>query len=78
MSHNLMLLETNSGGVAYDAYGRPVVAGGAISALTPSMGQQNIQITVNGSVLSTQDQLATVMGQALSGSYSRGGQRLPV
>ena len=78
MSHNLMMVETDSGGVAHDAFGRPVPITGSIAALPRTMGQQNIQITVNGSVLSTEDQLAMVMGHALAGSYSRGGRRMPV
>jgi phage-related minor tail protein len=78
MAHNIMLIETDAGGVARDAFGRPVVPGGAISALPASLGQQNISVVVNGSVLSTEEQLAAVMENALMGAYRRGGQRLPV
>lgn len=78
LSHNAMLLATDAGGVAHDAFGRPVVPGGAISALPASLGQQNWTINVNGSVLSTEDQLALVVGNAVSGAYRRGGNRQPV
>jgi hypothetical protein len=77
MSHNLMLIKTDSTGVAFDMFGRPVVPDQSISALPKTMGQQNWTININGSVLSTKDQIAMVMEDAMMHAYSSGGRRLP-
>lgn len=74
MSHNLMLTETDAGGVARDLFGRPTMP---IPGLPKTYGQQSIVVNVNGSVLSTQEQLARVMKDALMGSYRAGGYMLP-
>jgi hypothetical protein len=78
MARNAMTILTDSGGVARDAYGRPVAGQGEINALPRSLGHQNIQIAVYGSVLSTQRELATLVGDAMTQSYSSGGNRQPV
>jgi len=58
-------------GVAYDQYGRPVVAGGAISGLPI--------VTVNiNSPLGTPDAISRAVQEAMMKSYSSGGNRLPV
>ena len=78
MAKNAMTILTDSGGVAHDAYGRPVAGQGEINALPRSLGHQNIQIAVYGSVLSTQRELATLVGDAVTQSYRQGGNRQPV
>jgi hypothetical protein len=78
MAKNAMTILTDSGGVAHDAWGKPVAGQGEINALPRSLGHQNIQIAVYGSVLSTQRELATLVGDAMTQSYSSGGNRQPV
>jgi hypothetical protein len=77
MTQNAMTILTDSGGVARDAYGRPVAGQGEINALPRSLGHQNIQIAVYGSVLSTKQELAKLVDDALISAYRQGGNRLP-
>src|SRR5262245_53598890 len=58
------------GGVAYDQYGRPVVAGGAISGL-PIV---NVNIT---QPLGTPDAISKAVQDAMMHTYRSGGNRLP-
>lgn len=79
MSKNMMTVLTDSGGVARDMYGK-VVANtipGSVN-LAKSLGQQNIQVTINGNVLSTQEQIAMAMNDALMQAYRQGGGRVPI
>ena len=79
MSKNYMTILTDSGGVARDMFGKPVavdIPGGV--NIARSLGQQNIQVTINGSVLSTQDQIAMAMNDAMMRSYRQHGNRQPV
>jgi len=78
MAKNAMTILTDSGGVAKNAYGQPVAGQGEINALPRSLGHQNIQVAVYGSVLSTKQELATLVGDAMMQSYSQGGNRTPV
>jgi len=78
MAKNAMTILTDSGGVAHDAYGNPVAGQGEINALPRSLGHQNIQIAVYGSVLSTQHELSTLVQDAMMQSYRSGGNRVPV
>jgi phage-related protein len=78
MARNAMTILTDSGGVAHDAYGNPVAGQGEINALPRSLGHQNIQIAVYGSVLSTQHELSTLVQDAMMQSYRSGGNRVPV
>jgi hypothetical protein len=76
LTKNMMTITTDSGGVARDPWGRPVavdIPGGV--NLVRSMGQQNIQVTINGNVLSTQEQIAMAMNEAMMRSYRQGGNR---
>ena len=59
-------------GVALDMFGRPVVAGGGISQLPV------VNISVDGHIIGTEAELARLVGNALSGAYSKGGNRQPV
>ena len=52
-------------------------ASGAINPTVPS-GRGGVTIVVNGSVLSTQAELAALVEQAMVAAYRRGGNRLPV
>jgi hypothetical protein len=58
-------------GVAYDQYGRPVVAGGAISGLPI------VNVNVN-QPLGTADQVARAVQDSIMHSYRSGGSRVPV
>jgi hypothetical protein len=78
MAKNAMTILTDSGGVAHDAYGNPVGMQGEINALPRSLGHQNIQIAVYGSVLSTKTELAGLVNDAMMQSYRQGGNRQPV
>jgi len=78
MAKNAMTILTDSGGVAHDAYGQPVGMQGEINALPRSLGHQNIQIAVYGSVLSTQHEISTLVQDAMMQSYRSGGNRVPV
>jgi hypothetical protein len=78
MARNAMTILTDSGGVAHDAWGKPVAGQGEINALPRSLGHQNIQIAVYGSVLSTQHELSTLVQDAMMQSYRSGGNRVPV
>jgi hypothetical protein len=78
MAKNAMTILTDSGGVAKDAYGNPVAGQGEINALPRSLGHQNIQIAVYGSVLSTQHEISTLVQDAMMQSYRSGGNRVPV
>lgn len=59
-------------GVALDMFGRPVVAGGGISQLPV------VNISVDGHIIGTEAELARLIGNAMTGNYSKGGNRLPV
>jgi hypothetical protein len=78
MSKNYMTVLTDSGGVAHDMAGRPVAVGGELGGVARSMGQQNISVTINGSVLSTKEQLSMAMGDAMMQAYRQGGGRVPI
>ena len=79
MSKNFMTILTDSGGVAHDMYGKPVAVNIPGSTnLARSMGQQNIQVTINGNVLSTQEQIAMAMNDAMMQAYRQGGGRVPI
>ena len=60
-----------TGGVARDQYGRPVVAGGAISSLPI------VNVSIEGNVLGSQYEIARLVGEAVGGNYTRGGNRQP-
>jgi hypothetical protein len=57
--------------VPRDLFGRPVTPGFL-------SGLPNVSITVQGSILSTEDQLATAVEGAVMNAYRRGGSRVPV
>lgn len=59
-------------GVALDMFGRPVVAGGGISQLPV------VNVSVDGNIIGTEAELARLIGNAMTGHYSKGGNRLPV
>jgi hypothetical protein len=50
---------------------------GAISPNAPGAGASSIQIVINGSLLSTQTELAALVQQAFMTAYRTGGNRLP-
>jgi len=78
MAKNAMTILTDSGGVAKNAFGQPVAGQGEINALPRSLGHQNVQIAVYGSVLSTKQELATLVEDALVHSFRAGGNRQPI
>jgi len=78
MAKNAMTILTDSGGVAKNAFGQPVAGQGELNALPRSLGHQNIQIAVYGSVLSTQHELSGLVQDAMMQSYRSGGNRVPV
>jgi hypothetical protein len=58
-------------------YGSTIGGIGGSSAST-RWGQANTMITINGSVLGNKDEIARVVGDAVTSSYRTGGNRLPV
>jgi hypothetical protein len=79
MSSTMQMLLTDAGGIARDAFGRIVAPSGTYMGLERSMGRQNpVNITINGSVLGNKDEIARVVGDAVTSSYRSGGNRLPV
>jgi hypothetical protein len=58
-------------GVALDMFGRPVVAGGGIAQLPV------VNVSVDGNIIGTEAELARLIGNAMTGHYSKGGNRLP-
>ena len=58
-------------------YGSTIGGIGGSSAST-RWGQASVAVTINGSVLSNKDEIARVVGDAVTSSYRTGGNRLPV
>lgn len=58
-------------GVATDMFGRPVVAGGGLSQLPI------VNVNVDGNIIGTEAELARLFGQAMTGTYRSGGNRMP-
>lgn len=59
-------------GVPLDMYGRPVAGLGAISNLPV------VNVSVAGNLIGTEQELARLIGNAVTGNYSKSGNKLPV